>query len=545
MIALTALIASSLGASRTSADEPAYVIGPEQGPVLTAMLGGADPLPGGCKLASASIDQGRALARYHCDGGAEPVLELHHPGAPGVSPRLETAQFALIVPPSPPMPQALLDAVAARLRAGEAAFVWTHPDWASRRDGGSDELNGPPPAARAPSPPPSTPFVRYLGWALLPILAWHRRRSARRPASRLTRGMAAVGVGLAAYSILAGALRSTGRAVVGAVFRAPGTFTLALCVALASAVALSFLVRLSLAAARGAVPVTLALASFLGAAVASFADDVTELDAEPSRFGKILSYPAHTTVADGSIHRRTILVPINSRGFRGPDFADHPAPGTERVVLVGDSFVFGSGVEWEDTLGEQLRRVLAEKAPGRRFEVLNLGIPGDNLPSHVEVYDEAVRSLDPAVVLIGLTFPNDLSAYDDQPMRRTEVHTSSYQVVQWALGPAFARLAWGAGKIAIGYDAEALAVLDHETARLRAMRASPNAPPLLFFSYFGGPPAIRTALETVPGAQVVQNPPHDLRYWIPEDWHPTPAGNRAFAGSIADAILALPARPAQ
>ena len=41
---------------------------------------------------------------------------------------------------------------------------------------------------------------------------------------------------------------------------------------------------------------------------------------------------------------------INSRGFRGPEPAPDKPPETERIAVVGDSFVLGIGVRDEDTL---------------------------------------------------------------------------------------------------------------------------------------------------------------------------------------------------
>lgn len=64
---------------------------------------------------------------------------------------------------------------------------------------------------------------------------------------------------------------------------------------------------------------------------------------------------------------------INAQGFRGPDVALEKPPGVRRVLVVGDSFAFGEGVRFEDTLGEQLEHRL-----GAGVEVVNLGVSGAN-----------------------------------------------------------------------------------------------------------------------------------------------------------------------
>jgi len=55
----------------------------------------------------------------------------------------------------------------------------------------------------------------------------------------------------------------------------------------------------------------------------------------------------------------TWKVSINSLGFRGPEL-DLDTPGVLRVLLLGDSFTFGYGVEYEQTFGNRLEQNLSE-----------------------------------------------------------------------------------------------------------------------------------------------------------------------------------------
>jgi lysophospholipase L1-like esterase len=69
-------------------------------------------------------------------------------------------------------------------------------------------------------------------------------------------------------------------------------------------------------------------------------------------------------------------VTINGRGFRGEDFSDAKAPGSTRVVTLGASSTFGYNNRDETTYPVYLERFLNERArDGRKFEVINLGIP--------------------------------------------------------------------------------------------------------------------------------------------------------------------------
>jgi len=100
---------------------------------------------------------------------------------------------------------------------------------------------------------------------------------------------------------------------------------------------------------------------------------------------------------------------LNALGFRGPDFALAKPEGAVRVAVIGDSFVFGAGIDGGDTLAVKLDAELRRRFPDARVEVLNLGVPGNNLGSHVDLYEAATAQLDPDVVVLGLTLVNDLS----------------------------------------------------------------------------------------------------------------------------------------
>src|SRR6185312_6778754 len=87
-----------------------------------------------------------------------------------------------------------------------------------------------------------------------------------------------------------------------------------------------------------------------------------------------------------------------SLGFREPEWGPRQ-PGVTRVALIGDSYVFGSGVDAGDTLDRALAATLQEIAPDRRFEVLNLGVPGDNIAGHTRLYAIAAEHLDAGAVV--------------------------------------------------------------------------------------------------------------------------------------------------
>ncbi len=92
----------------------------------------------------------------------------------------------------------------------------------------------------------------------------------------------------------------------------------------------------------------------------------------------------------------------NAAGFRDSPHSGAKAPGAYRVVVLGDSFVFGSGVPQEATL---TRRLAAHLGPG--FEIVNLGVPGYGTDQELLTLRRWGRALSPDLVLLGF-FWNDV-----------------------------------------------------------------------------------------------------------------------------------------
>jgi lysophospholipase L1-like esterase len=96
---------------------------------------------------------------------------------------------------------------------------------------------------------------------------------------------------------------------------------------------------------------------------------------------------------------------INSRGLRDLERPYEPPPGTERVLVLGDSFAEGYSVEFRDCVSRRLEADLA--GPGRRVEVINGGVVGYSTDQELLFYrDEASRYGARTVVLF--FFYNDI-----------------------------------------------------------------------------------------------------------------------------------------
>ncbi|HEX2163848.1 MAG TPA: SGNH/GDSL hydrolase family protein [Thermoanaerobaculia bacterium] len=110
---------------------------------------------------------------------------------------------------------------------------------------------------------------------------------------------------------------------------------------------------------------------------------------------------------------------LSSRGFRTPEYREEKAPGTLRVVVLGDSFAFGAnGVPYEALWHQVLGRELGA-ATGRPVEVINLGMPAVGPRFELRLWELEGRRLDADLVVLGFFVGNDLTDEGDEPLAST------------------------------------------------------------------------------------------------------------------------------
>lgn len=102
----------------------------------------------------------------------------------------------------------------------------------------------------------------------------------------------------------------------------------------------------------------------------------------------------------GTIH-------INGLGVRGREVGVAKEPGAFRILVFGDSFVFGIGVDEPHVFSSALARRL--RAAGvRRPDVINMGVSGYSTDQELLLYRELGSRMRPDVVLVGVC-DNDFS----------------------------------------------------------------------------------------------------------------------------------------
>ena len=96
---------------------------------------------------------------------------------------------------------------------------------------------------------------------------------------------------------------------------------------------------------------------------------------------------------------------INSEGMRDREFTRKKPPGIFRILVLGDSQTFGSGVEAHQTYCKVLERLLSERTR-RKFEVINTGVPSSGTAHQLWILEDKGWSFEPDMVVLGF-FYND------------------------------------------------------------------------------------------------------------------------------------------
>jgi lysophospholipase L1-like esterase len=115
----------------------------------------------------------------------------------------------------------------------------------------------------------------------------------------------------------------------------------------------------------------------------------------------------------------------NSRGLRGAEIEDRSWERHMRIVVLGDSFAWGYGVDDEDTFASVIERLL----PSMR--VANLGVTAYGIRQETAYFERIGRGMKPEIVLLALTM-NDIT----DPARRLPGETVKAWRTRIGFGPS-------------------------------------------------------------------------------------------------------------
>jgi lysophospholipase L1-like esterase len=115
-----------------------------------------------------------------------------------------------------------------------------------------------------------------------------------------------------------------------------------------------------------------------------------------------------TASGGGYFNRQQPALRANSLGYRDREFVVPKPAGTYRVAVIGDSITFGGGLDEED----RFTSLIQDRVGRDGIEILNLGVPGRDLPQHLDALEHDALPLDPDFILLQL-FVNDFDSPDE------------------------------------------------------------------------------------------------------------------------------------
>jgi len=107
---------------------------------------------------------------------------------------------------------------------------------------------------------------------------------------------------------------------------------------------------------------------------------------------------------------------INRLGFRGLDPVNMDNAPTRKILLIGDSFTYGWGLDYENTWGHILQCALTDS--GLDAEVYNCGKPGCNPEEYVSIAQRAIPVLKPDLIILSILQGDDLAQIAYEKMRK-------------------------------------------------------------------------------------------------------------------------------
>lgn len=123
--------------------------------------------------------------------------------------------------------------------------------------------------------------------------------------------------------------------------------------------------------------------------------------------GRCIALTPNTSVEYTGWFRRVPVVhhDVNALGYRGPEVSFKKNPTYKRILMIGDSYTYGQGVNADQAISSWLERSLRERT-GHKVEVLNFGCPGLNVEDNLEFYRKFASQWEHDLVIYNF-FNND------------------------------------------------------------------------------------------------------------------------------------------
>jgi lysophospholipase L1-like esterase len=137
-------------------------------------------------------------------------------------------------------------------------------------------------------------------------------------------------------------------------------------------------------------------------------------------------------MAPGERFEKDIHIAINSYGLRGPEWSRDKPAGTRRVMALGDSSVYGFGVQDDQVFTARLDQNLGESV-----QVINSAVPGYSTYQTINLLQIRSLSLKPDLLLVGCIWSdNNFDSFVDRDLLAaySSFRNSHARTVHEALG---------------------------------------------------------------------------------------------------------------
>jgi len=247
----------------------------------------------------------------------------------------------------------------------------------------------------------------------------------------------------------------------------------------------------------------------------------------------------------------TTLVSSNSLGLREREIPLEKAPGEIRIVCVGDSWTFGSGVLASETFCRRLEERLNGARPGIRVTTVNCGMSGGTyLQGYLLLKDVGLKYQPDVILSCGFNLADAMTSLDDldpssAPFRAMLRRSMLYAVLRHCVTSAQA---------ALGAEPHVMTRLDY-AGRISDL-ATRRGIPIVFFDHAhmltrgsDAPEIVRPVfpplndLPETPGRRVIALQPRlyrgaHLPFMQEKDLgHPSAQGHDEMARILADYLL--------
>lgn len=111
-------------------------------------------------------------------------------------------------------------------------------------------------------------------------------------------------------------------------------------------------------------------------------------------------------IQEAPIEDYTFSYTVNSLGFRGVEVDLTPPVST--VMVMGDGYTYGTWVDGDRTLSDELNRLLAQRRSTPRVVSVNAAVPGYTITDHLDYLAEKGDRLRPGLVVLVLADVDDI-----------------------------------------------------------------------------------------------------------------------------------------